>query len=479
MRSAAIALATLAVLLAGGAWAATSQWEPRAPMPLSRTEVVAAAIGDEIAVVGGFTADGDASRRADAYSPELDRWRRLPDLPIGVHHAMAAAAGGRLYVLGGYTGAGQPLRTAFVLERGRWRALPRMPFARAAAGAAVAAGRIVVAGGVTTGPSRLAQNALVLDLRTRRWSVGPGPTPREHLGVTSFGGVVYAVAGRTAGLDTNLLHFESWRPGQRRWQRLQPIPDARGGTGAAALRGLVVSVGGEEPAGTIAEVLAYRISERRWVRLDDLPTPRHGVGVAALGDRVYVIGGGTEPGLTVSSANEALRVGRSARRLAGVRSSRAGEALVFRRADGSRIVFRGRVRAWCGAWNTDNPTRTLHVAVLRPDGRGYARPFWTAFAVLDDVAVARVIRFSVRFTEFRPRGAAIFVYDRKTGNEASSEQEGSRGRISFAPVRCTQGHPVSFTVTGILGSELSGKKAVRVSGTFEGTVGKRPPRFPG
>ena len=70
----------------------------------------------------------------------------------------------------------------------------------------------------------------------------------------------------------------------------------------------MVSVGGEEPGGTIREVLAYRAAERRWVRLDDLPTPRHGVGVAALGGRVYVIGGGPEPGLTVSSANEALRI---------------------------------------------------------------------------------------------------------------------------------------------------------------------------
>jgi N-acetylneuraminic acid mutarotase len=260
-------------------------------------------------VLGGFTIDRGASTRVDAYSPARNRWRRLPDLPIGVHHAMAAGAGGKLYVLGGYTVGGTPLRAAFVLERGRWRALPRMPSARAAAGAAVAGGKIVVAGGVTAGEPRLARNALSFDLRTKRWSVVPGPTPREHLGVASLAGVVYAVAGRTAGLDTNLLQFESYRPGDRGWRRLSPIPDARGGTGAAGLLGQIVSVGGEEPDGTIEEVLAYRVSERRWVQLENLRTPRHGVGVAAFGGRVYVIGGGPEPGLTVSSANEALRIG--------------------------------------------------------------------------------------------------------------------------------------------------------------------------
>jgi hypothetical protein len=300
----ALALVLVPVGLAG-----SRVWEERAPMPLPRTEVAAATVGSEIMVLGGFTIDRGASTRVDAYSPARDRWRRLPDLPVGVHHAMAVGAGGRLYVLGGYTVEGVPLRTAFVLERGRWRALPRMPSARAAAGAGVAAGKIVVAGGVTAGEPRLARNALSFDLRTRRWSVVPGPTPREHLGVAALGGTVYAVAGRTAGLDTNLLHFESYRPGDRRWRRLSPVPDPRGGTGAAGLNGQIVSVGGEEPAGTIREVLAYRVADRRWVQLDDLRTPRHGVGVAAFGGRVYVIGGGPEPGLTVSSANEALRVG--------------------------------------------------------------------------------------------------------------------------------------------------------------------------
>lgn len=299
--------AVLALLIAPLAFAAATAWEDRAPLPLPRTEVAAATVGREIVVLGGFTIDRGASTRVDAYSPTRNAWRRLPDLPVGVHHAMAVGARGRAYVLGGYTVAGTPLRSAFVLERGRWRPLPRMPFPRAAAGAGVARGRIVVAGGIGEA-GRLARNALSFDLRTRRWSVLPGPTPREHLAVASLRGVVYAVAGRTSGLDTNLVHFESYRPGDRGWRRLPPIPDSRGGTGAAGLLGQIVSVGGEEPDGTIEEVLAYRVADRRWVQLDDLRTPRHGVGVAALGGQVYVIGGGPEPGLTVSSANEALRI---------------------------------------------------------------------------------------------------------------------------------------------------------------------------
>jgi N-acetylneuraminic acid mutarotase len=302
-----VAVVVAALAAASTSAAAPAEWETRAPLSVARTEVSAAAVGSEIVVVGGYTSDGASSRRADAYSPARDTWRRLPDLPVGVNHAMAVGVGGRAYVLGGYSESGVVLRTVFVLDGGRWRSLARMPFPRAAAGAGVSGRRIVVAGGIGEG-RRLARNALVLDLRMGRWSVVPGPTPREHLGVTSLAGVVYAVGGRTAGLDTNLLHFESYRPGDRSWRRLQPVPDARGGTGAAGISGQIVSVGGEEPGGTISEVLAYRVAERRWVRTDDLPTPRHGVGVAALGGRVFVIGGGPRPGLTVSSANEALRL---------------------------------------------------------------------------------------------------------------------------------------------------------------------------
>jgi non-specific serine/threonine protein kinase len=87
-----------------------------------------------------------------------------------------------------------------------------------------------------------------------------------------------------------------------------PIPEARGGTGAAVAAGRLISVGGEAPPGTIASVFGYAPASRRWERLPDLPTPRHGLAVVAVGRRVFVIGGGPQPGLFVSGANESLNV---------------------------------------------------------------------------------------------------------------------------------------------------------------------------
>jgi N-acetylneuraminic acid mutarotase len=299
---AAAALALMPLLVAAGSGPA---WRQAAPLPVARTEVAAAFANGELVVVGGFTADGQNSGRVDAYSPARDRWRRLPDLPVAVDHAAAAAAGTRVYVAGGYAADRRRLRSVFVLEQGAWRRLPQLPAARAAAGAAVVGGRLYVVGGV--GALGLARAAFALDLARRRWRALPAPTAREHLAVTALRGRIYALAGRTAGFDTNLRILESYLPGARAWRRLPSIPEARGGTGAAPLAGRIVSVGGEAPQGTIASVYAYDVADRRWLRLPDLPTPRHGLGVVAALGRIYAVGGGPQPGLHVSDANEFLQ----------------------------------------------------------------------------------------------------------------------------------------------------------------------------
>ena len=99
-------------------------------------------------------------------------------------------------------------------------------------------------------------------------------------------------------------------PSRKRWERLPRVPDTRGGTGAAAVGGMIVSVGGEEPGGTIESVYRYDVKTRRWARLPDLPTPRHGLGVVAYRGRVYALAGGPQPGLFVSDANEYITVRR-------------------------------------------------------------------------------------------------------------------------------------------------------------------------
>ncbi|HEY7705592.1 MAG TPA: kelch repeat-containing protein [Gaiellaceae bacterium] len=269
---------------------------------------MAAPLGKEIAVVGGFLLTGRNTGRADAYSPARNRWRRLPDLPVTVDHSMAAGVAGRLYVVGGYGPGSVALDRAFAFHHGHWTELPSMPAARAAGGAAIVGGKLYVVGGVEA-PGRLARDAFAFDFETARWSVIRGPRPREHLGVAALGGRVYAVAGRTAGLDSNLDVVESFDPRSGRWRAVARIPGKRGGTAATAVAGRLLSVGGEAPQGTIPEVYAYSPTTRRWRQLPRMRTSRHGLGLVGWRGRAYALGGGPRPGLTVSSANEVLRLG--------------------------------------------------------------------------------------------------------------------------------------------------------------------------
>jgi N-acetylneuraminic acid mutarotase len=287
--------------MVGELLAAVAAWQSGPPLPVPRTEVAGAAVRSEIYILGGYNADGSSSRRVDIYTPATRLWRRAPDLPLRVNHAMAAAYGGKLYVVGGYSARGT-LRSTFMLSGGKWRALQPLPVPRAAAGVAVAGGRLYIVGGVRS-PGNLAHVAFRFDLRKQRWSTIKGPTPREHLAAASLGGRVYAIAGRLAGIDTNQTRVEVFSGS---WRAVAPVPEARGGIGAAAVAGRLISVGGEAPSGTIASVYAYTPGSNRWQKLPDLPTPRHGLAVVAVGKRVYVIGGGPKPGLFVSDANESL-----------------------------------------------------------------------------------------------------------------------------------------------------------------------------
>jgi N-acetylneuraminic acid mutarotase len=310
-----VAAALSAALIPAVATGASGKWSRGTPLPVPRGEVAAAQAGGEIYVVGGFTANGQNSPRVDAYSPAGNRWRRAPDLPLPVDHTMAAGYRGKVYVVGGYGPGRSRLTTLFSSSGGSWTRLAPMLEQRAAGGAAIVNGKLYVVGGVASSTinrsgqtGRLARSTLVYDIARDRWSTHPGPTPREHLAVTTLGGRIYAIGGRTAGFDTNLNLVEVYNPRTDTWKRLPRLPGKRGGTGAAGLGRWVVSVGGEAPPGTIRTVYGFDVKRRRWVKLPNLPTPRHGLGVVAVGHRVYVIGGGTRPGLSVSSANEFLTI---------------------------------------------------------------------------------------------------------------------------------------------------------------------------
>ena len=270
-----------------------------------------ATLGPTIVVVGGLTAEGDASDLVHLYDAEAGRWRRGPSLPAALHHVGLAALGDRVWLAGGYRtgpgGAWVPQSATFSLALGEsaWRPEPPLAEPRGGLALAALAGTLVAIGGTT--PTGIATSVELFVPADRAWKAGPPLSQaREHLAAASASGRVYAIAGRLGSLESNLASVESWAPGEA-WRPEPALNHPRGGTSAAEVAGTVCVAGGEETRGTIPSVECLRTGE--WRVTGNLDVPRHGLAVAGLGSQLHVIAGGPSPGLSVSGEHEVIPVG--------------------------------------------------------------------------------------------------------------------------------------------------------------------------
>lgn len=278
-----------------------------AALPIPRTEVTGTAWGGRIVAIGGLDAGGAALAAVHVYDPDADRWEEAPPLPVALHHTAVATLDERVYVVGGYAirdGAWVPERAVWSLGEGEtsWREEPPLSTPRGALAVASTGRRLVALGGVGPGREVLASSE-VLEAGADAWAPGPDlDTAREHLDATAVGDVVFAIAGRAGGFDTNHSSVEVLRDEQ--WVPTAPLQHARGGIGAATVEGVPCVAGGEEPAGTIGTIEC--LLGDAWEVVGELEVARHGLVVAGLGGELHVVGGGPEPGLTVSDVHEVV-----------------------------------------------------------------------------------------------------------------------------------------------------------------------------
>lgn len=281
-------------------------WQARTAAPTARQEVASTVLDGKVWVIGGLTASG-ASATVEIYDPATDRWSSGPSLPLAVHHEAATVYRGEIVVLGGFVDAGtlyaQATDRAFALRSGAWVELPRLRRPRGAAAAAVVGDALVLVGGRDA--AALVAPTEVFD--GTGWHDGqPIPTPRDHLAALSDGRSVFAVGGRFISPGATTAVLERYDPRADAWERLAPMPTARGGLGATLVGGRIVAAGGEDPTGTFPQVEAYDIAARTWSALPPLLTPRHGLAVERVGDQVLALVGGTAYGVAPSKVAEAL-----------------------------------------------------------------------------------------------------------------------------------------------------------------------------
>jgi N-acetylneuraminic acid mutarotase len=198
---------------------AVGQWEPRAPMPTSRSGGGAAVVDGKIYVAGGRPPGGNDFA---VYDPARDTWTVLPDLPTGRNHLGMGAIDGLIYVAGGRFGGNFASERTAVVEvynpaDNTWSTRRSMPSPRGGVAAVVANGCLFVIGGEGnySDPRGLSVENEAYDPRSDTWiALAPMPTPTHGLvGAAFVDGLIFLPGGSvsqgTASAST--LHW-SYRP---------------------------------------------------------------------------------------------------------------------------------------------------------------------------------------------------------------------------------------------------------------------------
>jgi N-acetylneuraminic acid mutarotase len=293
-------------------------WEPRAALPLPRSEMAwATATQGRMHVVGGY-GEGAVNRAYHhVYDPPSDRWLVGAPLPRGANHVAVCSDGGWVWAFGGFIEQNRRSDThayAYEIASDRWHEIAPLPRPRGAAAAVVLDGKIHLIGGASEPASERASVGWheVYDPKADQWSVRKAlPGARDHVGCVADGGRIHVIGGRFNTFEYNTGLHHAYLPAADTWELRAALPTERSGHGLVVYRGRYWAMGGE--GGTIVngmprqpkvfgQLESYDPGSDTWLQHAPMTTPRHAVGAAAIGDWIYVAGGGAVLGGAVQSA---------------------------------------------------------------------------------------------------------------------------------------------------------------------------------
>jgi N-acetylneuraminic acid mutarotase len=204
--------------------AAQPGWTTLAAMPTARGAGAAAAIGDQIYVVGGRPPAGNAFERYDISD---NMWMPLPDLPTAANdrnHIAATAIGGKVYVAGGRYNGGSfssPMTDRLdIYDPGTNMWTPGAPLLRPRGGlnGVAAFGCFYTWGGEGGNigePNNVFPDHDVYNPRTNMWTaLADLPTPIHGVtGAAFVNGLIYMPGGGTQqGGSSGSTIFQVYRP---------------------------------------------------------------------------------------------------------------------------------------------------------------------------------------------------------------------------------------------------------------------------
>jgi DNA-binding CsgD family transcriptional regulator/N-acetylneuraminic acid mutarotase len=271
-----------------------TRWNARASVRTARARSIAVGIKDQVYVIGGEV-DRKFSDEVLAYEPGKDQWHDLGvPKPTPVLNTSAAALGDNVYVPGGLTANNAATDRFEVLNvvSKTWLALPRLPKATSNHAVSALPNQVFVLGGRSSG--QISNEAYVFDVAANKWSaLPPMPTPREGAAAIGFNGRVFVVGGFDGRRE--LATCEYFAIADKAWHTCKPMTIGRSSFGLAQIAGSLFAVGGGA-INFIGWNEKYDIAADQWTTFD-MPAAHTGdwrqVAVASLPTAFFVIGGKT------------------------------------------------------------------------------------------------------------------------------------------------------------------------------------------
>lgn len=121
----------------------------------------------------------------------------------------------------------------------------------------------------------------------------PLPSSLNHVGVAAYGGDIYVAGGHTDQLGAGGATSDAWRyrVDERRWDRIAPMPTARGGHELVVVGDRMYALGGRQGDARLATVEAYDFRTGSWSEQAPMPTARDHLGATAYRGQIYALGG--------------------------------------------------------------------------------------------------------------------------------------------------------------------------------------------
>jgi hypothetical protein len=231
------------------------RWEVRTPLAAPRSRLALARLGEQLYVIGGEGASGQALTTVDAYNLRINEWDSRQPLTEPLVNAAATALNRRVYVAGGSTNP---------------------PDVRAA--------------------KLIRDLFLAYDPDNNRWeTLEPLPNPLAGAQLVTDDRALYLIGG----WDGETMRNEVWRytptatnDARPVWELITRIETACAFMGATIVDNEIYVVGGFDGKQELTSATAYSIVNGKWRSLPNLTTPRGGLSLVYDGLALFALGGG-------------------------------------------------------------------------------------------------------------------------------------------------------------------------------------------